>query len=126
MRNRYKKKDEIPPATPSQEYLNTELAKEDEEPDEKEMMTRVKWLASYLDRMNFGKYVELMQKPRRVFLINFLGGIGRGFGMAIGFTLLGFIAVYVLNKLNLLNLPVIGEFIAQLMRYVENSLGTRI
>lgn len=86
----------------------------------------MEWLAAYFERLNFGKYVEILHKPRRIFAINFFAGVARGFGFAIGFTLLGFLAVYILNRLNLLNLPIIGDFIAQLLHYVEMSQGARV
>jgi hypothetical protein len=93
---------------------------------EEDFQSLLIWLAEHLKRMNFAKYAELTQNPRRVFLINLLAGIGRGFGFAIGFTLLGFIGFYIIKSLDFLNLPLIGDFIADLMRYVENSMGSRI
>lgn len=90
------------------------------------LMSRIEWLIAYFDRMNFGGYVELLQKPRRLFLLNFFAGIARGFGFAIGFSILGFLAFYILNRLELLNLPIIGDFIAELLRYVEMNKGARV
>lgn len=38
-----------------------------------------------LERAKIGNYVDLMQNPTRIIILNFLGGISRGFGIAIGF-----------------------------------------
>lgn len=82
--------------------------------------------SDYLERINLAEYVRLTQRPRRLISLNFISGVARGFGMAVGFTLLGALGIYILNQLNLLNLPVIGEFIAKLLEYVDLSRGMKI
>jgi hypothetical protein len=57
-----------------------------------------------------------------MFVLNFISGIGRGFGIAIGFTLLGAVAILVLQRLVLLNLPGIGDFITEIVRIVQGNL----
>ena len=42
----------------------------------------------------------------------------QGLGMAVGFTLLGALVIYLLQRLVLLKLPLISDFIAQLVRLV--------
>lgn len=79
----------------------------------------LKGLVDYLQSLNLAEYVGLSQKPRRLIALNFVIGVARGFGMAVGFTLLGALGIYVLRQLNVLNLPGIGDFIAQLLEYVE-------
>ena len=46
-------------------------------------------------------------------------GIAKGVGIAIGFTLLGAIIIYFLQKLVMMNLPVIGAFVRDIMNIVE-------
>ena len=58
--------------------------------------------------------------------MNFLIGLARGFGIAVGFTLLSAIGIYILNQHNVLNLPIIGDFIAQILEYVEIARDLRI
>jgi hypothetical protein len=62
-----------------------------------------------------------IQRPRRVFFINFLAGAARGFGFAIGFTILAGIAFLILGRL--VDAPVIGRFIARVMETVEEQRG---
>ena len=107
-----------PTATPKEEALT--------ETEGRELLAKVSWLAAYLDRMNFAKYVDLMQSPRRIIFLNFLGGVGRGLGIAVGFTVLGFLLVYILNLLNVVNLPIIGDFISELLLYIESHPTTRV
>ncbi|MCL2496868.1 MAG: DUF5665 domain-containing protein [Clostridiales bacterium] len=86
----------------------------------------LKGLTDYLHRLNLAEYVGLSQKPRRLIALNFWIGVARGFGMAVGFTLLGALGIYVLKQLNVLNLPGIGDFIAQILEYVELARGMRV
>jgi hypothetical protein len=54
--------------------------------------------------------------------LNFIGGVARGFGIAVGFTILGAIVLYILQKLVVLNLPLIGSIIADIVKIVNQKL----
>jgi len=82
-------------------------------------------LSIYMEKMKLAQYVDLLNNPGKLLYINFISGVARGFGIAIGFTILGAIAFYVLRRLEVLNLPVIGDFIAELVKYVQESKGLR-
>ncbi|MFD1426688.1 hypothetical protein JOD24_001080 [Kroppenstedtia sanguinis] len=76
-------------------------------------------------RMEVGEiadYVQLLNSPGRLILINILTGIARGVGIAIGVTLFTAMIVYFLQKLGALNLPVVGDFIAEIVRIVQAEL----
>jgi hypothetical protein len=62
--------------------------------------------------------MNLINNPRRYMMVNFLGGLSRGLGIALGMTILGAFVLYVLQRLVVLKLPVIGDFIAELVRIV--------
>ena len=78
-------------------------------------------LITGMEKMDLAEYVELVRKPRRLLYINFISGIARGFGMAIGFTILGALLIILLRYVVLLNLPVISSFIAEIVRTVRNQ-----
>ncbi|MDD3269003.1 MAG: DUF5665 domain-containing protein [Syntrophomonadaceae bacterium] len=78
-----------------------------------------------MEKLGIAEYVEMLRNPRRLFFINFWAGLSRGFGMAIGFTILGAIVLYVLQKLIVLNVPLIGDFIADLVNIVQIQLKLR-
>lgn len=80
-------------------------------------------LSVYMEKVRLEEYLELLNKPRRLLYLNFIAGVARGFGFAIGFTLLGALGIYILQKLVLLNLPLIGNFIAELVDYVLQNRG---
>lgn len=79
-------------------------------------------LALWMERSKIADYVALMEKPGRLMFLNLLAGVSRGLGIAIGFTLLAGILLVVLQRLVALNLPVIGSFIAEIVRIVQIQL----
>ena len=78
-------------------------------------------LAHSLDRARIAEYVELQTNVRRLLYLNFLAGVARGFGMAVGFTLVGAALLYLLRQM--VSIPVLGAFIAQIVDIVTTQLG---
>jgi len=83
------------------------------------LQDRIDRLATNMEKMKLAEYVELLGDTKRLLWVNFISGIARGLGIAVGFTILGAIVLYFLRKLVLLNLPVIGGFIAQVVQMVQ-------
>jgi len=79
-------------------------------------------MSEMMEKMKIADYVELMQSPYRLLWLNFISGVARGFGLAVGFTILGAIIIYILNRLVVLNLPFIGDVIADIVRIVQQKL----
>ncbi len=79
-------------------------------------------LTMAMEKMDLAEYLALVNRPARLMYINFIAGIARGFGFAVGFALLGAILVYLLKQIVVLNLPVIGDFIAELVRIVQQQM----
>lgn len=90
----------------------------------RELKDKVAELSVNMEKMRLAEYVALLERPYRLLYINFLTGIARGLGIAVGFTILGAILLFFLQRLVMLNLPVIGEFIAEIVRLVELNLRT--
>ena len=91
--------------------------------DKKALTGKVEELAFYLERMRLAEYIALFSRPWRLMWLNFLAGLARGVGIAIGGTLLAALLFILLNELAILNLPVIGDFIAELVRIVQGQLA---
>ncbi len=75
-----------------------------------------------MEKMKFVDYVYFLEHPKKMLWANFINGMARGFGIAIGFTLLGAVAIYILNKIVQYNLPYIGEFISDIVKIVQSSM----
>lgn len=90
----------------------------------KELLThKVEELAYYLERMRLAEYIELFNQPWRLMWLNFLAGLARGVGIAIGGTILAAAVLVLLSRLAILNLPIIGNFVAEIVRIVQNQLA---
>lgn len=76
-----------------------------------------------MEKFNLAEYMEMLNNPRRYVMINFVGGLSRGVGIAIGFTILGAIVIMLLKRLMLLNIPLIGDFIADIVLIVQENLN---
>jgi len=60
----------------------------------------------------------LSLNTRRFLMINFWSGVSRGMGVTLGATIFGALIIIFLQRLVVLNLPVIGDFIANLVRII--------
>ncbi len=83
-------------------------------------------LTQAMEATNLAEYVEMVRSPWRMAWINFIAGLARGVGIAIGFTLLAAVVVYLLRQLAILNLPLIGNFIAEIVKIVQDHLARGI
>lgn len=86
------------------------------------MAKRMEEYLAALERLRLNEYVRYLDNPRRMMRVQFLGGLARGMGMAIGFTVLGAVLVILLQRLAQRNLPVIGDLLAQIVEIVQNRL----
>ncbi|MGG4394098.1 DUF5665 domain-containing protein [Paenibacillus thiaminolyticus] len=83
-------------------------------------------LAQKMEKSRLDEYTALLFNPRRLIWVNVMGGIARGVGIAIGVTLFTALIAYILQLLGALNLPIIGDFIADLVRIVQRQLDTKM
>ena len=93
--------------------------------DDKEqtrVIEKIEEAARTLEKMKFGDYIEYLKDTKRVLLTNFISGLSRGVGMAIGFTVLGAVVIYFLTQLANKNIPVIGNFITEIVKIVKNNI----
>ncbi|MEG0371751.1 MAG: DUF5665 domain-containing protein [Clostridium sp.] len=90
--------------------------------DTEEKMKIIQKISDHFERARIADYVELMQTPRRMVIMNFIAGVARGFGFAVGFAMLGAILVYTLQKILILNLPIVSDIIAEMVNLVQLKL----
>ena len=88
----------------------------------KDLESRVEKISLMLEKAKIGDYVTMMTKPKAMLFNNFIAGLARGFGMAIGFTILGAVVVYILRQSVFQNIPIIGSFIAEIVKIVQDNL----
>ncbi len=87
-------------------------------------------LASHFEKANIQDYLKFAGNPWKVLFTNLLAGIFRGFGLAIGITVIFAVIMIILTKIlsHLITLPFVGQQIAQLVEMVNGYLkeGTKI
>ncbi len=79
-------------------------------------------MADQMEKSRIADYTQLLHKPWRLIWLNLLSGTARGVGIAIGFTFFAATIIYVLQVLGALNLPIIGDYIADIVRIVQRQL----
>lgn len=70
-----------------------------------------------IERSRIRDYMYLTDSKRRLFIINFIAGLGKGLGQAIGFTVLAALVLALL--FSWVDLPFIGRYIAKLLNIVQ-------
>ncbi|MBP1992777.1 DUF5665 domain-containing protein [Paenibacillus eucommiae] len=104
---------------------DTNSSKESSENDHKLLKIindKVSHIAAHMERTQIADYVQLLNHPRRLIWLNLLSGISRGVGIALGFTVFATTIVYVLQFVGALNLPIIGDYIAEIVKQVQFQL----
>ena len=76
-------------------------------------------LTDTLERMHLDEYLEFVSNRKRMLWRNLLYGMVRGLGFALGFSVLGALAIVLLKNLVLENIPVIGDFLAEVIHAIE-------
>ena len=80
---------------------------------------QVALLAETLEKMRLAEYIAYLNRPGRMLWYNFLVGLVRGLGTALGAGFLAGFAYFLIKRVVVLNLPVIGGFISELSKYIN-------
>jgi len=115
--------------TQGESKAGSSITSPQDEEDAKKMMKSIHdytlQIAQAMEKSRISEYNELLFNPRKLIWVNLMGGAARGVGIAIGFTLFTAIIVYILQYLGALNLPIIGDFIADIVRIVQHQLDAK-
>ena len=90
--------------------------------DPQGLAVRLERLVERMEMLHIDAYLRYIRNWRRRILMDFLSGIVRGIGFSVGFSILGALLIYILRNIALANLPLIGRFLAELVRIVETNL----
>lgn len=75
-----------------------------------------------MEKAQLKEYVNLMHRPWQLIWRNLISGLSRGVGIALGFTFFAATIIYLLKLLGALNLPIVGDYIAEIVRIVQRQL----
>ena len=88
--------------------------------------SKIEKLNKGIDKINYvlekNQVIELLEiigNRKQILIRNLLSGISKGIGIGIGVTIITAIIVIILQKIVTLNIPVIGEYIADIIDIVQ-------
>ena len=79
-------------------------------------------ILSKMEKAQIAEYIQLVKNPRRMLFINFISGLARGLGLAIGFFVLGAVMLWFLGRLAVWNIPIVGDYITEIVKIVMEQL----
>lgn len=85
------------------------------------LLRKIDELNTSLLKSNILEITTLMGNRKELLIRNLLAGISRGIGIGIGVTIITAILIILLRKLVTLNIPIIGEYIADIVDVVQKS-----
>ncbi len=91
-------------------------------PEEKELsalLKRLDKLITAMESIGLEEYLARRKNRKHMLVSNLVTGIAKGLGTAVGFTILGAVLFLLLQRIATANLPIIGDFIAQIVDIVE-------
>lgn len=83
---------------------------------------RLEQVIASMERVNFEEYLRYVDNRRLQFAVNFMAGLARGLGAAVGFSVLGAVVIVILQRLVTINIPGIGSFLADVVRTVLDRI----
>ncbi len=78
-------------------------------------------LNNTLQEGNLQEIFYILGNKKEILKRNLIAGIFRGIGIGIGVTLITALLIFIMQKIVTLNIPVIGEYIADIVEIVQKS-----
>ena len=88
---------------------------------EEELLKKLDTVNKALTKNNIIELSELLGNTKKMVAKSFLSGIAKGIGVGIGVTILTAILIYFLQRLVRLNIPIIGDYITDIVEIVEKN-----
>lgn len=88
---------------------------------QKKLEILIEKLIKILQNSNLHELSYILGNKKEIIKRNIIAGISRGIGIGIGVTLITAIIILVLRRIVTLNIPVIGEYISDIVQIVEKS-----
>lgn len=87
----------------------------------KKINEKIDKINNILERSNIIELSYLVGSKKEILKRNLIAGIARGVGIGIGVTVVTAIIILLLRRLIMLNIPVIGDYIADIVEIVERN-----
>jgi len=87
----------------------------------KRINEKIDKINNILEKSNIIELSYLVGSKKEILKRNLIAGIARGVGIGIGVTVVTAIIIFLLRRLIMLNIPVIGDYIADIVEIVERN-----
>lgn len=87
----------------------------------KKLNENIENLTSMMQKSNLEDISMFLGSKKRMFFSNLFAGIFRGIGFGIGFTIITAVVIIILQKVILLNIPVIGDYLRDIVEILQIS-----
>lgn len=87
----------------------------------KELKDKIYKISDNLEKSNIMDVAYIIGNKKEILKRNLIAGIARGVGIGIGITIITAILIYILQKIILLNIPIIGDYITDIVQIVERN-----
>ncbi|WP_017814320.1 MULTISPECIES: DUF5665 domain-containing protein [Paenibacillus] len=87
----------------------------------KRLNERLDQLTKALDKAEIRDIIENYSSVRRRLITNFIAGTARGLGLSLGTIVILALLAFILSQM--VSLPLIGDYISQILDYVKASQG---
>lgn len=87
--------------------------------EKKKLIKVLEKTSKEIEATKINEYVDLMNDTKKLLWKNFISGISKGIGSAIGFSILGAMVLLILRKIVLLNIPLLGRYLKDILEIVE-------
>ena len=87
----------------------------------KKINEKIDRINNILEKSNIVEISYIIGSKKEILKRNLIAGIARGVGVGIGVTFVTAIIILLLRRLIMLNIPVIGDYIADIVEIVEKN-----
>ena len=88
---------------------------------EEKLLIQLNNLNNTLNKNKILELIEIAGDSRKYLVRNFMSGISKGIGIGIGFSIITALIVYVMQKIIRLNIPVLSQYISDIVEIVERT-----
>lgn len=81
----------------------------------------IKKISENFEKREIHDLTYILGSKKEIIKRNLIAGIFRGIGTGIGFTIITAVIIYFLQRIVRLNIPVIGEYINDIIEIVQHS-----
>ncbi len=88
----------------------------------KKINEKIDNISKELEKTRMVEISYIIGSKKEIIKRNLLAGVSKGVGVGIGLTLISAVLVYLLQKIIKLNIPIIGDYIADIVSIVQKNL----